>query len=124
MAVKDGKHIYRVLEGHFALYLASNKLYIATFIENYLIIEKELKEAVAESITEIGDHNMSNKDSVEQAHQKMLDENNDINFNKLIVDFDKELQNQNRFYKNYMQLFEKLTLFIRTSRELNVELHL
>ena len=78
---------------------------------------KRLKETVIEPITEVGDYDMSNKDSVKQAHQKMLNENKDINFNKLIVDFDKELQ-------NYIQLFEKLLSFIRASREQNWELPL
>ena len=115
--IKDGKHMHRALEAHFALYFALNKFYIATFIEKNLIIEKELKEAVIEPITEVGDYDMSNKDSVKQAHQKMLNENKDINFNKLIVDFDKELQ-------NYIQLFEKLLSFIRASTEQNWELPL
>ena len=119
-----GKRMYQALEVHFALYLALNKLHIATFIEKNQIIEKELKEAVIESITEIGDYNMSNKDSVKQTHQKMLNKNKDISFKELMVDFDKKFKNQNRFYKNYMQLFEKLLLFIRAFREKNWELYL
>ena len=53
--IKDGKQMHQDLETHFALYIALNKLYIATLIENNLIIEKELEEVVIESITEVGD---------------------------------------------------------------------
>ena len=57
-------------------------------------IEKELKETVEESITEVSDYNMSKNDSVKQAHKKMLYKNKDVSLNKIIVCFDKELQNQ------------------------------
>ena len=53
--IKDGKQMHQDLETHFALHIALNKLYIATLIENNLIIEKELEEVVIESITEVGD---------------------------------------------------------------------
>ena len=47
--------MHQDLETHFALYIALNKLYIATLIENSLIIEKELEEVVIKSITDVGD---------------------------------------------------------------------
>ena len=53
--IKDGKQMHQDLETHFALYIALNKLYIATLIENNLIIEKELEEVVIKSITDVGD---------------------------------------------------------------------
>ena len=51
--IKYGKHMYRALEEHFVLYLALYKLYISAFVEKNKVIEREMKEAVVEAITEV-----------------------------------------------------------------------
>ena len=106
------------------LYLALYKLYISAFVEKNEVIEREMKEAVVEAITEVRKYQMSNKDIIKLNHKNVLLSNSNINFESLIKEFDDSLQNQSRCYKNYITLFEKLLLFIRASREQNWQLHL
>ena len=48
----------------------------------------------------------------------------EINLLELQSQFDSSLSNQARFYRNYMDLFEVILLFIRASRAQSWELHL
>ena len=48
----------------------------------------------------------------------------ELNFHQLQKEFDENLKNQNKFYKNCMLLFETLLLFIRASRQQLWKLHL
>ena len=43
---------------------------------------------------------------------------------KFQKEFDKKLQQEANFYKNYMNLFERLMWFVQASRERNYEIHL
>ena len=47
-----------------------------------------------------------------------------INLSELQSQFDSSLSNQARFYRNYMDLFKFILVFIRASREQLWELHL
>ena len=67
--IKDGKHTYQVLEAHFVLYLALNKLYITKFIEKNQIIERDLKESIVDALTEVQDL----KESILDALTEMQD---------------------------------------------------
>lgn len=62
--------------------------------------------------------------SIVQNHQKILNTIAAIEFSKLKEVFNTSLKNQCKFYKIHMDLFEKLLLFMRESREKNWELHL
>ena len=116
--------MYRALEAHFVLYLALYKLYITTFIEKNQIIGKDLKESIGDALTQVRYYHASNNVYIVQNHQKILDTITAIKFSKLQKEFDTILKNQCKFYKIYMDLFEKLLMFIRVSREKNWELHL
>ena len=84
--IKDGKQMCRALEAHFALYLALYKLCISYISEKNQVIERELKEAVIEVITEVREYQMSNKD-IKRNHQNVLLSNGNINFEALIKEF-------------------------------------
>ena len=43
---------------------------------------------------------------------------------KFQKEFDKKLQQQANFYKNYMNLFERLMWFVQAFRERSYEIHL
>ena len=116
--------MYQALEAHFVSYLALYQLYITTFIEKNQIIEKDLKESIVDALTEVRDYQVSKNVSIVQNHQKILDTMTAIKFSKLKKEFDTSLKNQCMFYKVYMDLFEKLLMFIRASRRKNQELHL
>ena len=62
--------------------------------------------------------------SIVQNHHKILNTIAAIEFSKLKEVFNTSLKNQCKFYKIHMDLFEKLLLFMRESREKNWELHL
>ena len=106
------------------MYLALYKLYITTFIEMNQIIETDLKESIVDALREVQDYHASNNVSVVQNHKKILDTITAIKFSKLQMESDTSLKNQCKFYKIYVDLFEKLLIFIQASREKNWELHL
>ena len=70
------------------LYLALYKLYISAFVEKNEVIEREMKEAVVEAITEVREYQMSNKDIIKLNHKNVLLSNSNINFESLIKEFD------------------------------------
>ena len=117
--IKEGKHMYRALEAHFSMYLALKKLYIKKIIDDHLEIEKDLREAVIDAVTSVPEYS-KDKDIIRHNHQDVLDVMKSINFSVLQDDFDKSLDNQAKFYLIYMNLFERILLFIRATRELHL----
>ena len=63
--IKDGKDMYRTLEAHFSLYLALYKLYMSKFVDNNQEIEKKLREAVVNAISDFSDYTKE-KNNVKQ----------------------------------------------------------
>ena len=53
--IKDAKHIYRVLEAYFSLYFVSYRLHMRKFIDDNQETEKELKESVINTISDVSD---------------------------------------------------------------------
>ena len=104
--------MYRALEAHVVLYLVLYKLYITTFIEKNQIIEKDLKESIVDALTELQDDHASDNVSIVQNDQNILDTIAATEFSKLEKEFDTSLKNQCKFYKTYIDLFEKLTMFM------------
>ena len=121
---KEGKRMYRALEVHFSIYLALKKLYMKKFIDDHLEIEKHLREAVIDAVSNVPEYSKENKDIIRRNHQDVLDVMKYTNFSILQDDFDKSLDNQVKFYLIYMNLFERILLFIRATREESWELHL
>ena len=70
------------------------------------------------------EYSKENKDIIRHNHQDVLDVMKSINFSILQDDFDKSLDNQAKFYLIYMNLFERILLFIRATIEESWELHL
>ena len=118
--IKDGKHMYRVLEAHFSMYLALKKLYMKKFIDDHLEIGKDLREAVIDAVSNVPEYSKENKDIIMHNHQDVLDVMKSINFSVLQDGFDEPQDNQPKFYLIYMNLFERILLFIRATRELHL----
>ena len=55
--INDGKHMYIALETHFSLDLALYKLYMKKFVDDNQEIEKELREAVINAISDVSRSN-------------------------------------------------------------------
>ena len=122
--VKDGKHLYKALEAHFSFYLSLYKMYVGMFIDRHQAIEKEIKEVVINSILDISEYSNEQDEKIKQNHKNVRHLMQEINLLELQSQFDSSLSNQARFYRNYMDLFEVILLFIRASREQSWEPHL
>ena len=122
--IKDGKHLYRCLEACFAMYLALYRFYILAFIDSNQEIEKELRRNVVNAITDVSEYNSSKTDVIKDSHRSLFEAIETINFAQLQKEFDSQLSNQSRFFRNFMKLFELLLLFTRASRDQLWELHL
>ena len=78
--IKEGKHMYRALEAHFSMYLALKKLCMKKFIDHHLEIEKDLREAVIDAVSNVPEYSKENKDIIRHNHQDVLDVMKSINF--------------------------------------------
>ena len=94
------------------------------FIDDHPEIEKDLREAVIDVVSNVPEYSKENKDIIRHNHQDVLDVMKSINFSILQDDFDKSLDNQAKFYLIYVNLFERILLFIRATREASWEFHL
>ena len=117
--IKEGKHMYRALEAHFSMYLALKKLYMKKFIDDHLETEKDFREAVIDALSNVPEYSKENKDIIRHNHQDVLNVMKSTNFSVLQDDLDKSLENQAKFYLIYMNLFERILLFISATRESN-----
>ena len=106
------------------MYLALKKLYMKKFIDDHLEIEKDLREAVIDAVSNVLEYSKENKYIIRHNHQDVLNVMKSTNFSVLQDDLDKSLENQAKFYLIYMNLFERILLFIRATREESWELHL
>ena len=124
--IKDGKHLYRCLKAmsYFAMYVGLYRCYILAFIDPNQEIEKELRRNVVNAITDVSEYNSSKTDVIKDSHRSLFEAIETINFAQLQKEFDSQLSNQSRFFRNFMKLFELLLLFIRASRDQLWELHL
>ena len=122
--IKDGKHLDRCLEAHFAIFLALYRFYILAFIDSNQEIEKELRGNVVNAITEVSEYNSLKTDVIKDSRRSLLEVIETTNFAPLQKDFDSQLSNQSKFFRYLMKLFELLLLFIRAPRDQLWELHL
>ena len=109
------EHLISISPFHISLSLY--KLYIEKFINTYPIIENELKETVVNAITNLIDYCTENRTTIQQNHRRVIEAIESTNLLNLLEQSDKRLENQSKFYRNYMNLFELLLQFIRASRE-------
>ena len=81
--IKDGKHLYRGLEAHFALYLALYQEYLAALIDNNLIIEKDLRERLANVVSNITNFRTEPKENLKKIHDEFGEMLRAINFKNI-----------------------------------------
>ena len=122
--IKDGKHLYRCLEAHFALYSALFTRYFDCFIDHNQTIEKDLRAVIVHSISEVSIYDTTKRNIVDEKHGGIKGVLNDTKFGDLQKKLDSQISNQSKFLRNFMKLFELLLLFIRASRDQLWELHL
>ena len=85
--VKDGKHLYRALEGHFPLSLSLSlslyKMYVGMFIDRHQVIEKVIKEVIVNSILDISEYSNEQEEKIKQNHENvrhLMEEINSQNY--------------------------------------------
>ena len=96
---------------------------MSKFVDDNQEIEKEIREAVMNAISDVSDYTKEKNDFVKPKHTSLLETLKNVGFSTLQNIFDASLNNQASFYCIYMKLFES-TLFIRAIREESWELHL
>ena len=94
------------------------------FIDRHQAIENEIKEVVVKSTLGISEYSNKQEEKIKQNHENVRHLMKEMNFSELQSQFDLSLSNQAKFYRNYMDLFAVILLFIRTSREQLLKLHL
>ena len=122
--IKDGKHMYRCLEAHMTLYLTLYQKYLQRFIDSNIEIEKDLREAITSAVFNLKDYKTQEQDMLQRNNKNLLERMQNAKFHLLQKEFDRKMENQARYYRNYMAAFEILLLFIRASRQQSWELHL
>ena len=98
--IKEGKHLYRTLEAHFVLYVTSYQKYITKMLEKHPDIHQRLKEIIDTSTTATMNENSSME--IKETHNKIKSVLLPVNFRTLQSNFDELLQNQARFFRNYI----------------------
>ena len=89
------------LEGHFALYLTLNKIYLSSFLDENQEIEKDLKEAIVNAICESSDYTNNKNALVKQKHESLLESLQALNLSSMLDNYDKFFKvNQSRFYRS------------------------
>ena len=117
-----GKHMKRAMEAHMTLYLSLYGLYLKSFLEKFPETLETISEIKSRK-TSMKEHiEKNNKEEVKISHQTLNDIFESID-DKLKVHSEK-LEYQGRFFRNYMDMFENLLLFVRASRQGAWELHL
>ena len=99
---------------------------VTSFIDSNQEIEKELRGNVVNAMTGnvVSEYNNSKTDVIKDSHRSFPEAIETNNFAPLQKEFDSQLSNQSRFFKNFMKLFELILFFVRASRDQLWELHL
>ena len=121
---KDGKHMYRCFEAHVTLYLTLYQKYLQSFIDRNIEIEKDLRETITSAIFNLKNYITQEQDMLQRNNKNFLERLQNAKFHLLQKEFDRKMENQARYYCNYMAAFEMLLLFIRASRQQSCKLHL
>ena len=75
------------------------------------------------AITEVSEYNSSKTDVIKDSHRSLLEAIETTNFAQLHKEFDSQLSNQSRFFRNFMKCFELPLLFVSASGDQLWELH-
>jgi len=121
--ILKGKHMKRGMEAHMSLYLALHRLYMNEFLVQNAHIEDKLKSVMSVYLSELQAVDFSSG-SIRNMHDSILEQLSEENIFDEFVHFDNELQNQPKFLRNYMNMYEIQLLFTRATRQGNWDLHL
>ena len=121
--IKGGKHLKRSFEAYLTLYIALYELYLEKLASFYPEIEN-LRNASNQIAEKISNSRNSNRKEVKEGHEQMFHQIENVDFLSKQKSFDCCLRNQSKFLRNFMKMFEKLLLFIRSSRQSIWNLHL
>ena len=119
--VVKGKHMKRCLEAYMYLYLALFKLYTDELFRHNQKIPYSVLPLVSSFLLDL---ETKDKQNIEMKFNSFLEEINQENVFECIQMFDKQLEGQAKFYRNFMFMYEALLLFIRASRQRDWILHL
>ena len=121
--IKGGKHLKRSFEAYLTLYIALYELYLEKLASFYPEIEN-LRNASNQIAEKISNSRNSNRKEVKEGHEQMFHQIENVDFLSKQKSFDCCLRNQSKLLRNFMKMFQKLLLFIRSSRQSIWNLHL
>ena len=121
--IKGGKHMKRSFEAYLTLFIALYELYLEKLASFYPEIEN-LRNASNQIAEKISNSRNSNRKEVKEGHEQMFHQIENVDLLSRQKSFDSCLRNQSKFLRNFMKMFEKLLLFIRSSRQSIWNLHL
>ena len=101
--------------------------HLQSFIDSNIEIEKDLREvilAITSAIFNLKDYKIQEQDMLQRNNKNLLERLQNAKFHLLQKEFDRKMENQAHYYRNYMAAFEILLLFIRASLQQSWELHL
>ena len=109
------------LEAYMCLYLALFKLYTDELFRH----NQKIRDSVIPlALSFLLDLDTKDKQNIEIKFNSFLEAINRENVFECIQIFDKQLEGQAKFYRNFMSMYEVLLLFIRASRQRDWILHL
>lgn len=106
--IKDGKQMHQVLEAHFILYLMLYKLDIISLLQRYPNVRENLKEEIIIATFNLNKCQQEPVGNIKRNNSNILTYLNSIHYFDLQHEFDHQLNNQPKFYRSYMLMFEKL----------------
>ena len=98
--------------------------HLRSFIDSNIEIEKDLQEAITSAIFNLKDYKIQEQDMLQRNNKNLLERLQNAKFHLLQKEFDRKMENQAHYYRNYMAASEILLLFIRASLQQSWELHL
>ena len=116
----NGKHMKRGMEAYMILYLALYNVYVNNVFQGH----EQMLSSFKESMKELYSISYEDTKNFRRCHGSMMDSIESNGVLDIIRESDITLQQQAKFLRNYMVLYENLLLFVRASRQGNWELHL
>ena len=104
--IKDGKHYVQMFGSTYDTLPALYQKYLQRFIDSNIEIEKDLREAITSAIFNLKDYKTQEQDMLQRNNKNLLERMQNAKFHLLQKEFDRKMENQARYYRNYMAAFE------------------
>ena len=112
--INEGKHMKRSFAAYTILYVALFWVYMESFGSLHPLIEKELREGIANSAVVTENFKPKEKDLIRQKHHDLMTALEKKTFFDEKLKFDKSMEKQSPYFINFMKMFETVLFVIST----------